>query len=111
MKCKLSTMETSLIPSIIEILEKSKGEHTAKTNTEITDYIFKTTGITVSDAGFRKIIRHIRVNNLIPFLASSSKGYYIENDRGKMYDYIISLEQRAESIRTVASALRTQMNK
>lgn len=110
MSNKLSALETSVIPSVVEILEKSKGEHTAKTNAEITEFIFKTTGISVSEAGFRKIIRNIRVNNLIPFLASSSKGYYIENDRGKMYDYIISLENRADSIRTLATALRGQMN-
>ena len=40
---------------------------------------------------------------------ASSKGYWIESDAQKVMDYILSLEQRAESIQNVAESLKAQL--
>ena len=40
---------------------------------------------------------------------ASSRGYWIEDDPQKLMNYIISLEQRAESIQNVAESLKAQL--
>lgn len=105
----LTALEIAALPNIIAIINNIQGKNNAKTNKEICDKLFELNGITMSDVRFRKIIRHIRVNDLIPFLASNSKGYYIENDKTEMFKYILRLEKRAESIKATALALRKQL--
>lgn len=105
----LTSLEEGALPSIIEIITNIQGKSNSKTNKEICNEIFELNRISISDVRFRAIIRHIRVNNLIPFLASSSKGYYIENDKTEMFKYILSLEERAEAIKATALALRKQL--
>lgn len=106
---KLTPTELGVIPLTVDILKKFVGSASATTNQEICELIYKSSFISISEPRLRHIIRHIRVNNLCPFLASSSKGYYIENDRVKMREYIVSLEQRAEAIKATALALRNQL--
>lgn len=105
----LTALEIAALPSIIVIINTIQGKNNVKTNKEICDLLFDLNGISITDVRFRKIIRHIRVNDLIPFLASNSRGYYIENDKTEMFKYILRLEERAESIKATALALRKQL--
>lgn len=52
-----------------------------------------------------KIIRHIRLNNLLPNLVASSKGYYITNDSEELARYIFSLEDRVKAITQVVDVM------
>jgi len=97
-----------LLPVIIKGLNKKIGEENSITSKEI---IRKLTnlGYKISGARLRKIINHIRINDLLICLMASSKGYWIETDTQKVMDYIISLEQRADSIQNVANSLKSQL--
>lgn len=63
----------------------------------------------LTGARIRKIINHIRINNLCPNVVASSKGYYVSNNAQEMQEYVQSLRQRAAAINAVADALNMQM--
>lgn len=51
------------------------------------------------EARIRKILNHIRINNLVKNLVASGKGYYISNSRAEVRDYLMEqLRGRAEAI-------------
>ena len=97
-----------LLPVIVKGLNRKIGEDNSITSKEI---IRKLTdlGYKISGARLRKIVNHIRIKGLIKCLMASSRGYWIEDDPQKLMTYIISLEQRAESIQNVAESLKAQL--
>lgn len=56
----------------------------------------------------RKIINHIRANDMIAGLVSTSKGYYVASTAQEIEDYIYSLQGRVEAIQEVIKALSRQ---
>jgi len=62
----------------------------------------------LTGARIRKIINHIRINNLCPNVVASSKGYYVSNNAQELQEYVQSLRQRAAAINAVADALDMQ---
>lgn len=56
----------------------------------------------------RKIVNHIRSNDLIEGLVSTSKGYYVASTAQEIEDYIYSLQGRVEAIQEVIRALSRQ---
>ena len=97
-----------LLPVIIKGLNRKIGENNAITSKEIIRKLLDL-GYQISGARLRKIVNHIRIKGLIKCLMASSKGYWIEDDKQKIMNYIISLEQRAESIQNVAESLKSQL--
>ena len=61
--------------------------------------------IYLSEPRLRKLISHIRVNGIIPVIATS-KGYYVSYDKQEILDQITSLTQRANSILDSANGLK-----
>jgi hypothetical protein len=59
---------------------------------------------TLSEPRLRKLINHIRVNGIMPVIATS-KGYYVSYDKQEILDQITSLTQRANSILDSANGL------
>lgn len=53
----------------------------------------------------RKVIHHIRVENLVPKLIANSKGYFIAKDEDEILKFIISCRERANSFIEVATAM------
>lgn len=60
---------------------------------------------TLSEPRLRKLINHIRVNGIMPVIATS-KGYYVSYDKQEVLDQITSLTQRANSILDSANGLK-----
>jgi hypothetical protein len=58
-----------------------------------------------SDVRLRKCVNYIRVNSLLPLIATS-KGYYCSWDKKEIASQINSLEQRARSINDCANGLK-----
>lgn len=56
----------------------------------------------------RKIINHIRANDLIRGLVSTSRGYHIATSVGEIDEYIESLNGRVAAIQEVITALKRQ---
>lgn len=58
----------------------------------------------VTDVRLRKFVNHIRKNNIIPIIATSN-GYFVSFDKNVIQKQIISLYERANSIKDTAIGL------
>jgi hypothetical protein len=99
----------TLLPIMVKGLSKKVGNELAITN-KVMVSVMRTAGYKISEARVRKLINHIRRNDLVPLLIASSKGYYIENDDEKVREYIESLHQRASAIYAVGRSVQRQYN-
>ena len=99
---------TVYLPSMIEGLRVKHGRDKAVTNKDIVRGLQVNRGIKISEARVRKMINHIRNNDIIPCLIATSKGYYIAETPDEMTDYIDSLFGRVEAIRADAESMIRQ---
>ncbi len=108
--------KNTLMPVIIKGLQKRIGKNNAITNAEMCRklnnhfYLNSPSYKKITGARIRKIINHIRINDAISCLVSTSKGYYVSKDRKELNTYIESLNKRATAILAVARAIDRQRN-
>jgi len=114
----LTKYEERVLPYVVEILSKAKGKQNAVNNPRVCDLInheyavyftaqmftdnFRLTGVRL-----RKIIHHIRCNDLVKRLCSNSKEYYI-GDKKECEDYMKGLRERLSAIEQVERSVRKQ---
>lgn len=103
---ELTNRERKIISLVIDRL-KTTTQRTPQTNEKLCRSL-KSKGVSIEPVRMRKIINYIRTKNLLPRLLSTSKGYYLSNDKKDVERYIESLEQRAKAILLVAGSLRRQ---
>lgn len=99
---ELNDDELKLVPIIIKGISNRKGKEMAVSGSLICEKM------KLKGARLRKIINHIRVNNLMYGLCSCSKGYYLANNLSELEGCIISLRQRIASQVKVLNALEGQ---
>lgn len=104
---ELNEYELSLLPNIVKRLKSKVGAENAVTSTEVIK-AYKIAGFKMTGPRWRKIINHIRVNNLVELLISTSKGYYIATTEEEVRNYLESLKQRINSITSVYDSLEYQ---
>ena len=97
------------LPPIIKGLRVKVGKQKAVTNKDIVRGLKANCGIKIGEARVRKMINHIRNNDIIPCLIATSKGYYIAETKDEMLDYIDSLYGRVEAIEADALSMKRQM--
>ena len=97
-----------LLPAIVEGLLTKVGRQKAVTNKVIVAGLKQNRGIKISEARVRKIINHIRCNDLVPCLVATSEGYYIAETEQELLDYETSLEGRERAINNVRESIRRQ---
>ena len=103
---KLTDQELLHVAIIVKILRFHSGKEKAVTSDRLADHAMHTDGVNLgTGARVRKMINHIRTTGMIPNLAASSKGYYIEQDMRELKIYAQSLRDRAASIVAVARVL------
>lgn len=56
----------------------------------------------------RKVVNHIRTNDIISCLAACGKGYFVASNEAEITETINSLEGRVEAIQEVIEALKEQ---
>lgn len=95
-----------LLPVLIAGLKTKEGSNMAVTNKHIVKMLKGSYKIT--EARVRKIINHIRTNNIIPGLIATSSGYFIANSKVELLDYEESLKGREEAIRQVRLSIENQ---
>ena len=100
--------ETVFLPTIVEGLRKKVGRRMAVTNRAIVTGLRVNRGIKISEARVRKIINHIRCNDLVPCLVATSEGYYIAETEQELLDYEASLEGRERAIYEVRESIHRQ---
>lgn len=96
-----------LVPVMIRGLISKVGKAHAVTNKHIVARM-KAADYKISDARVRKVINHIRCNDLVPCLIATSDGYYIAETEQELKDYEESLQGREEAIRAVRLSINRQ---
>jgi hypothetical protein len=98
--------EKFLLPVVIAGLKTKRGAESAVTNTYIVSKLKPRYKVDVPR--LRKIINHIRVNDLLPGLIATSNGYYLATSETEINDYVDSLRGREDAIRAVRIAMERQ---
>lgn len=104
--CELNLDEIAICDYVVKRLRHNTGKDNAVTSKKIMSKINESLGVKIDGSRLRKIVNHIRRNDLLPGLVASSLGYYIETDREEILKYIQSLRQRAEAIMAVANSMQ-----
>lgn len=100
--------EQTLLPQLVRGLRTKVGRAMSVTNKSIIDGMKRNLGLSISDARVRKLINHIRNNDLVPCLIATSQGYYIAESEQELKDYEDSLLGREEAIRSVRLSIQRQ---
>lgn len=100
--------ETQLLPQIVRGLSLKVGKNNAVTNTAIVRGMKENLNLRTTEPRVRKIINHIRINDLVPCLIATSQGYYIAESEQELKDYEESLLGREEAIRSVLLSIQRQ---
>lgn len=98
-----------LVPLFVSGFSKKRGKENAITNKQIVSTLAPK-GYKVSDVRVRKIVNHIRKNNLVEGLIATSAGYYISTDPAEVADYIESLAGRENEIRRIRKQFEKYLN-
>ena len=96
-----------LLPVILAGLKDKQGKRNAVTNGYIIGRL-KQQGYRIDAARLRKVINHIRTNDLIPGLIATSEGYFLAEHEQELMDYEDSLRGREEAIKAVRLAIARQ---
>lgn len=103
----LNDYETGvLLPLLIRGLRTKIGHEKAVTNKHIVAALKGTCKL--SEARVRKIINHIRTNDLVPGLIATSEGYFIATTEAELLEYEESLKGREDAIKEVRLSIARQ---
>lgn len=100
--------EQQLLPQIIRGLSLKVGKENAVTNSAIVRGMKANLNLKTTEPRVRKIINHIRTNDLVPCLIATSQGYYVAESEQELKDYEESLLGREEAIRSVRLSIQRQ---
>lgn len=100
----------TLVSVVVKGLSSKKGKENAITNKVICEKL-KAAGYKISEPRLRKIIHHIRVEQLIVGLCCNSKGYYVTDSLEELSRYVESLAQRIRSQQAIYNSMKKCMDK
>ena len=100
--------EQTLLPQLVRGLQTKIGKAMSVTNKAIIDGMNRNLGLKISDARVRKLINHIRTNDLVPCLIATINGYYIAESEQELKEYEESLLGRESAIRQVRLSIQRQ---
>ena len=102
--------KTTLLPIVVKGLKSKHGKQNAITNKKICKALTKA-GYKVNGPRLRKIIHHIRVEQLIIGLCCNSNGYYVTDSLEELNKYVESLAQRIRSQQQIHKSMKRDMDK
>lgn len=102
--------ETTLLPIVVRGLKNKHGKENAITNKKICEAL-SGLGYKVNGPRLRKIIHHIRVEQLIVGLCCNSKGYYVTDSLEELNKYVESLAQRIRSQQQIHKSMKRDILK
>lgn len=105
----LNDFEKSLVAGFVSSLSNKIGKGNAVTGKHIIS-MYRKQNIKLSGARVRKIINHIRINDLVSLLCSTSKGYYVANNQEEIKSYLKGLKTRIDAQKHVYKSLENQYN-
>lgn len=95
-----------LLPLLVKGLQTKLGRENAVTNKHIVNALKG--AYKLNEARVRKIINHIRTNDLVPGLIATSEGYFIATTEAELLEYEESLKGREDAIREVRLSIARQ---
>ncbi|WP_373248777.1 hypothetical protein [Bacteroides thetaiotaomicron] len=95
-----------LLPLLVKGLQTKLGRENAVTNKHIVNALKG--ACKLNEARVRKIINHIRTNDLVPGLIATSEGYFIATTEAELLEYEESLKGREDAIREVRLSIARQ---
>ena len=101
----LSPEELEWVELMVIGLRKYTSDKPIKAPDIVAGWNSKPGRIRLTEVRLRKFCNHIRVNGILPVIATSN-GYFVSWDKQVIQDQIISLEQRARSIQDSANGLK-----
>jgi hypothetical protein len=97
-----------ILPIVIKGLSTKHGKENSITNKTMCEALTKV-GYKINGPRLRKIIHHIRVEQLLVGLCSNSKGYYITDNLEELEEYVLSLGQRIRSQQAIYKSMKRDM--
>jgi hypothetical protein len=97
--------------TLLPIMVKCLGTKTGAANVISSSTIIrkmKAAGYKLDGPRLRKIIAHIRANDLIVGLVSTGKGYFVATKASEIDDCISSMQGRVDAIQSNIDALKRQ---
>ena len=95
---KLNNFELTCLPIIVKgIGGRVKGKSNPITNLQIQKAMKKKGYEELTDARVRKIISHIRNNNLLPLLCANSNGYFVAENLTEFDKYLETFAKRVNT--------------
>lgn len=98
---ELTPTEHRLVPMMVDRFKTKRGIKTVVTAETMIAKIHESFGVKLKEPRVRKIIQYIRVNNLVPGLIATSRGYYTAETTAEINDWIESLKAREFAIRQI----------
>tara|TARA_R100001015_G_C4629176_1_gene189818 strand:+ start:1768 stop:2184 length:417 start_codon:yes stop_codon:yes gene_type:complete len=102
--------QKTLLPIVVKGLKNKHGKENAITNKKICEAL-SGLGYKVNGPRLRKIIHHIRVEQLIVGLCCNSNGYYVTDSLDELHKYVESLAQRIRSQQQIHKSMKRDMDK
>ena len=102
--------KSDLLPVVVRGLRNKHGKENAITNKKICEAL-TSAGYKVNGPRLRKVIHHIRVEQLIVGLCCNSKGYYVTDSLEELDKYVESLAQRIRSQQEIHRSMKRDMDK
>ena len=108
----LTKDELYVLNGVITGLLSHRGKANAVTSGAIIKGIAAYYGVQLTGPRVRKIINHIRVNDLLrgEILCANSNGYYVADNRQEAEENILGLRGRLDAIQAVYDNLTRQIN-
>jgi hypothetical protein len=100
----LTEVELALVPLIIKGFSQYTKENPIKEPEIVRRFNERSQGMKLTGVKLRKLVNHIRVNSLLPLIATS-RGYYVSYDPKEIEAQVKSLHERASSIKNCAQGL------
>lgn len=99
-----------LLPAMVKELAQHRSRANAIKSDHLAERMKLATGQKPNGARIRKVVNAIRIGGYLRCLSATSDGYYVAVNRDEIADCVLSLQQRAGQIWSVAEALKIQMD-
>lgn len=106
---ELTDAEKAILPVMVTGFLNYRKDNPIKEPQIVANFNDRNPGHRLTPVRLRKLVNYIRVNGILPLIATS-KGYYVSYDKAEIRSQITSLEQRAASIENCAHGLRKFLN-
>jgi len=95
----LTPEEEALVHIIVKRFKDKPGKENIVTNPKMIAGLKANLGVELSEPRIRKIVQFIRLNNILPGLVGTSKGYFYAENEADIETWIDSMKQRENAIR------------